>query len=116
MFPLIMAAFHFAFSWCRKLIRKQLCSQFHLLVVNCREHPYRTIAVTLQQTQKLSFGAQTKQRLVLVHEVHDGLDALIIGTNLKRNNTLTACRQENFGWKNPAEKLAVFERDFVPSR
>src|SRR4029450_9636914 len=88
---------------------------FYLVVLNCSQHAYRTITVALQQTEKLSFGAQTKQCLPIVHKVGNPLHGLIIGANLNRYDSLTACRQEGFARKDLNEKLAAVEADFLES-
>src|SRR6266496_1227964 len=111
-----MRAFQFSLPRCCRSISKQLSPQFHFVAFNRRQHAHRTIAVTMQQAQKLSLCSQTKQCPVIVHAVDDSLHVFIIHTNLKRNDSLATCRQKNFGWKDFNEQLSPLEAELVISQ
>src|SRR5437660_11373118 len=108
----IAGAFRFGLPWRRRFTQENLRAHFHLAVVNLCKHADRTIAITLQPTQKFSLRLQTKQRFAIVYEIDKCLCALIIGANLKGNYSLTTCGQKDFAGKNIKKKLYAFEADF----
>jgi len=108
----VASAFHFGLPWRGRFTQENLRAHFHLAVLNLCKNAYRTIAISLQPTQKFSLRLQTKQRFAIVYETDKFLCPLIIGANLEGNYSLTTCGQKDFAPKNIKKKLHAFEADF----
>src|ERR1051325_8354108 len=106
-------AFRLGLAWRRRLSGENLRAHFHLAVLNLCKHADWTIAITLQPTQKFSLRLQTKQRFGIVYDIDNRFYALIIGTNLQGDDSLTTCSQKDFHRKNLKKKLSTFKADFA---
>jgi len=93
----VRRAFHVTSTRLDHAVHENLRPHFHRAVTNVCKNAHWTIAITLQPTQKLSLRPQTKQCCAIIYEIDNCLCVLIIGANLKGNDSLTACRQKNFG-------------------
>ena len=87
-------AVHFGFPRRCRFIQENLRAHFHLALIDRCKDPDRTIAVTLQPTQKFSLRLQTKQRFAIVYDIDKFLCALIIGANLEGDYSLATGGQK----------------------
>src|SRR6266403_1354918 len=112
MVAFVGSAVDFGLSRRRRFAFEYLRAQFHLSVADRRVHADWKIAITVQQPEKFSLCAQTKQRFEIVYRLEKRFCALIISTNLESNDSLTTPWNKNFAGKNLKKELPAFEADF----